>query len=83
MQSRTFLLSYNMCLHKLASVDFGFWLSNFFGMQWKKVSFFKKSKKIQISKFRPDRKKIISEKSSSTKFLYPFKANSGATTISS
>jgi hypothetical protein len=30
-----------------------------------------KSKKIKIYKFRGERKKIISEKSSSTKFLYP------------
>jgi hypothetical protein len=33
--------------------------------------FSKKGQKIKNSKFRPDRKKIISEKSSSTKFLYP------------
>jgi hypothetical protein len=34
-----------------------------------KSHFFQKNKKIQISKFRPDRKKKIG-KSSSTKFLY-------------
>jgi hypothetical protein len=31
--------------HKLASVDFGFWLSKIFGIQWKKVTFFKKEQK--------------------------------------
>jgi hypothetical protein len=32
---------------------------------------FEKSEKIKIYKFRGERKKIISEKNSSTKFLYP------------
>jgi hypothetical protein len=56
--------------HKLASIDFEIWLSKIFGIQWKSHFFKKKSKKVQISKFRPDRKKK-SEKKSSSKFLYP------------
>jgi hypothetical protein len=50
-------------------LDFGF--QNFLGCNGKKPLFSKKSKKIQISKFRPDQKFFFSEKSSSTKFLYP------------
>jgi hypothetical protein len=40
-----------------------------FAASIEKCHFFQK--KAKNSKFRPDRKKIISEKSSSTKFLYP------------
>jgi CRISPR/Cas system endoribonuclease Cas6 (RAMP superfamily) len=36
-----------------------------------KATFFKKAQKIKISKFRGERIKTISEKKSSTKFLYP------------
>jgi hypothetical protein len=48
---------------KLASVDFGFWFSKIYGIEWKKVPFFKKkAKKKQISKFRTDRKKHFRKK---------------------
>jgi hypothetical protein len=50
-------------------LDFGF--QKFLGSNGKKSLFSKKTKKIKISKFCPERKKIYSEKSSSTKFLYP------------
>jgi hypothetical protein len=48
--------------HRLASVNFGFWLSKIFGIQWKKVTFSKKGKKIHITKFRPDRKTAFTRK---------------------
>jgi hypothetical protein len=31
---------FELAKNKLASVDFGFWLSKIFGIQWKKVFFF-------------------------------------------